>query len=109
MTFKTGLAALLLAGIAAPAYSTALPVATNNIAFSAFDMTSQGTLLASKSDAQQGLTFAGITNLAVYQNTIGTLDFYFQFARTGAGTLASDAIETITGGSFANYMVQAFY
>jgi len=110
MTFKTGIAALLLAGIAgSPAYATLLPPATNNVAFSAFDTTTQGTLLASTSNTQQGATFAGTTSLAVYKNTIGTLDFYFQFARTGAGTLASDAIETITGGSFANFMVQALF
>ncbi|WP_254601855.1 PEP-CTERM sorting domain-containing protein [Sphingomonas bacterium] len=70
-------------------------------------MATQGMLLVSKSSAAQGLTFAGITNLAVYQNTLGTLDFYYQFERTGAGTIASDAIETITGSSFVNYVVDA--
>ena len=110
MMYKTVILSLLLAGSAiSPAYSMVVPTATNGVTFSAFDISTQGSLLASSSTPGQGLTFAGITNLAVYRNTIGTLDFYFQFARTGAGTMASNAVETITGSDFTGYLVNAFF
>lgn len=109
MNIYRGLIAITISSTSiAPAMATAVMPATDGVSFSAFDVGTQGTLLASKSVAAQGLTFAGVTNLAVYQNAIGTLDFYYQFIRTGAGTSASDAVEKITGGNFSNYLVDAF-
>ena len=110
MRSKLIFAGLLLAGtFSGVASATVLLPATSNVAFQAFNTATQGTLLASKVSSNEGLTFAGDTRLAVYQNTLGTLDFYYQFARTGAGTTASDAIETITGSSYLGYNVSAFY
>jgi hypothetical protein len=95
--------------MSAPASASALIAGTKGAVFTALDTSTQGTMLVGKSEASQGLTFAGIISLAVYRNTFGNLDFYYQYERTGAGTNDSDAIETITGSNFAGYSVDAFY
>ena len=53
-------------------------------------------------------TFAATFNQAVYQNTLGTLDFYYQVARTGAGTASSEEIRSFTVSSFGSFLVDAF-
>lgn len=103
------LSGAILGAAAAPASATVLIASTKGTTFSLIDLATQGTLLASKSESAQGLTFAGTMYLAVYRNTLGTLDFYYQYARSGAGTLASDAIETLTGSSFSGFDVDALY
>ena len=100
---------LLMSAAASPVSSAVLTAATKGTAFTEIDPTTQGTLLASKTEAAQGLTFAGAISLAVYRNTLGTLDFYYQYARSGAGTTASDAIETMTGSSFSGFAVDALF
>jgi hypothetical protein len=102
-------ASALLALGAAPAAASALLPATNGVVFSAFDTSSQGTLLASKTVSGQAFTFAGTANLAVYRNVAGTLDFYYQFARTGAGLISNDAVEAITGANFSGFLVDAMF
>ena len=99
--------AILGVAAAAPVGATILPAGTALIPFTPFDMSTQGTLLASNLISGQSLTFAGDLGVAVYRNTLGTLDFYYQFARTGNGTTGNDAIETITGANYEGFVVDA--
>lgn len=103
------IASALLGLAATPALATIVPPASAGNAITAFDSSTQGTLLASNVVTGQSLTFAGSLAVAVYRNTLGTLDFYYQFARTGAGTQNSDSVETITGANFAGYSVDALF
>jgi hypothetical protein len=100
---------MVMGAVANPAGASVLLASTKGTTFTAIDLSTQGTLLAAKTESAQGLTFAGTISLAVYRNTLGTLDFYYQYARTGAGTVASDAIETLTGSSFAGFKVDALF
>ena len=102
-------ASALLGLMASPGLATVVPVASAGIPIAAFDSSTQGSLLASDVITGQSLTFAGSLAVAVYRNTGGTLDFYYQFSRTGAGTTNSDAVESITGANFAGYSVDAFF
>ena len=45
---------------------------------------------------------------AVYRNSLGTLDFYYQVARTGPGSEIGEEIRSFTVSSFAGYTVDAF-
>ena len=74
----------------------------------AFVTSTQGTQLASSSASGTALTFSAIFNQAVYRNTLGTLDFYYQVARTGAGSAASEEIRSFTVSNFDSYLVDAF-
>jgi len=103
------IASALLGLAATPSLATIVPPATGGVAITAFDTSTQGTLLDSNVLTGQSLTFAGSMAVAVYRNTLGTLDFYYQFARTGAGTQNSDAVERITGANFAGYTVDALF
>jgi PEP-CTERM motif len=42
------------------------------------------------------------------RNTFGTLDFYYQVARTGAGTIASQMIDAFTAADFSGLTVDGF-
>ena len=68
----------------------------------------QGTLLASQSITGTALTFAATFNQAVYRNAAGTLDFYFQVLRTGAGSVRSEEIRSFTVSNFDSYMVDGY-
>ena len=74
----------------------------------AFPAGTQGTLLASQVFTGQGLTFAANFNQAVYLNSTGTLDFYYQVVRTGAGSAANEEIRSFTVSNFNNFTVDAF-
>uniref|UniRef100_UPI0035CA2869 PEPxxWA-CTERM sorting domain-containing protein n=1 Tax=uncultured Sphingomonas sp. TaxID=158754 RepID=UPI0035CA2869 len=52
--------------------------------------------------------FAGTTRSAVYRNTLGTLDFYYQVARTGGGSVASQSIDGLTVSNFLGFTVDGF-
>ena len=94
---------------ATPASATLLPPASSGIVPSAFDLSTQGTLLATSSTTASALTFAGDMTSAVYLNTLGTLDFYYQVTRTGGGSTpgSDEAIQRFTTSSFAGFDVDA--
>jgi hypothetical protein len=73
-----------------------------------FNTASRGTLLSSSSTTGTALTFSGTFNSAVYLNTNGTLDFYYQVVRTGAGTSASNAIQSFTVQAYDSFNIDAF-
>lgn len=74
-----------------------------------FDLSTRGVLQTFASFTGQALTFAGTFNSAVYLNTLGTLDFYYQFLRTGAGsTSANNAVQSFTAQNFSPYQILAF-
>lgn len=104
-------AALLGSVVAMPASAAVLVAGDPSTAFANFTPASstQGTKLASDSItgcSNPGTTFCGTMNVAVYRNTTGTLDFYYQFIRNTTG--GADAVETITGGDFTGYDVTAY-
>lgn len=55
-----------------------------------------------------GFNFAATMRMAVYRNTFGQLDFYYQLDRNGPGTLANDEIHFITGAPFGGYTVDGY-
>ena len=111
---------VLIAGVVAaavsalPASATVLLAGTSNLPTQPFALISatQGTLLASTTVAGSALTFATSVSAAVYRNTFGTLDFYYQVSRTGKGTLpgskGNQAIDHFTVSDFAGYTVDAY-
>lgn len=77
-------------------------------AIDGFDASTRGTLLAYSETTGTALTFAATFRSAVYRNTDGTLDFYYQVARTGAGTSSSNAIQSFTAANFGSFDTFAF-
>ena len=99
----------MLAG-GTPAQATVLLPGTS-VTASAFNTTTSGTLLQSEAVALTALTFKGIYRIAVYRNTLGTLDFWYQFARTGAGSKKSgnnQAVVQISGSDFTGFTTSVF-
>ena len=69
----------------------------------------QGTLIASQSFTGSALTFSATFRQAVYRNTAGTLDFYYQVDRTGIGSDGSDEeIDGFTVSNFAGWVVDGY-
>ncbi|MFD1611298.1 PEPxxWA-CTERM sorting domain-containing protein [Sphingomonas tabacisoli] len=73
-----------------------------------FDATTRGTLLAYSETSGSALTFATKFRSAVYRNTDGRLDFYYQVERTGAGSAGDNAIQSFTAANFGSFDVFAF-
>lgn len=94
---------------ATPAFSTVLAPGASGVTPDPFNLATQGTLLASLSVPASALTFTGTMTSAVYRNTSGTLDFYYQVTRTGSGTSGDEAIQRFTSSSFAGFSVDAFF
>ncbi|MBA3895590.1 MAG: PEPxxWA-CTERM sorting domain-containing protein [Sphingomonadaceae bacterium] len=92
----------------APAQAVVIAPGTSGLIFTPFVSATQGTLLASTSVSGTALTFAGLLRAAVYRNTAGTLDFYYQVARTGAGSDGNQMIDSFTGADFSGYTVDGF-
>lgn len=88
-------AATILPGLATVAPTTGVPPG-------------QGTLLASQSFSGQAFTFAATFNQAVYRNTGGTLDFYYQVLRTGAGSVSDNEIRSFTLSNFDSFTIDGF-
>lgn len=89
-----------------PASATALLPDSVGVAFSAFDSTTRGTQLASLQTGTTGATtYTGFLRSAVYQNTLGTLDFYYQVAL--ASILDGDEVFNLTASSFMGFTVDA--
>jgi hypothetical protein len=68
----------------------------------------QGSLLASTTVTGTALTFSALFRSAVYRNTLGTLDFYYQVARTGAGSFKSQMIDALTSSDFTGFTVDGY-
>lgn len=94
--------------LAVPAQATVLLPNTTGQPTQLFPAGTQGTVLASQSFTGQAFTFAATFNQAVFLNTLGTLDFYYQVARTGAGSATSEEIRSFTVSSFGSFFVDAF-
>ena len=72
-----------------------------------FNVATRGTLLAQSTTSGTALTFSGTFNSAVYLNTNGTLDFYYQVVRTGPGSVASNDVQSFTVQNFNGYTIDA--
>jgi len=105
LSFSVATTALLAA---APAKAVVIDPGTSVLMFDTFNLATQGTLLATATLPGVALTFSGNVREAVYRNTSGTLDFYYQIARTGAGTQANQIIDAFTAGDFFGYSVNGF-
>jgi PEP-CTERM motif len=103
-----GLVATVAAFSAVPAQAVSIVPGSQDLIFDPFVAATQGTLLASTSVPGTALTFAGVMRSAVYRNTLGTLDFYYQVARTGAGTVGNQMIDAFTAADFSNFLVDGF-
>ncbi len=90
----------------APASATVLMPDMTGVAFTALDTSTRGTQLASIQTGTTGATtYTGSLRSAVYRNTLGTLDFYFQVA---IDTIAAgDEVFNLTASSFLGYTVDA--
>jgi hypothetical protein len=96
--------------VAMPAQANVLVAGAQNESFSPFDFQTQGTQLAFSEVQGQALTFAAIFRSAVYRNTSGTLDFYYQVQRTGVGSNATGndhQITKFTVAAYDNWLVDA--
>jgi PEP-CTERM motif len=104
------LAATVAAISAVPAQAVLIAPGTSGLVFDPFSMisASQGSVLATTSVAGTGLTFSAIMRSAVYRNTTGTLDFYYQVARTGAGTQGDEMIDAFTAANFQGWLVDGY-
>lgn len=103
-----GLALATSALIAVPAQATILLNGSSLVPPTPGVPAGQGSLLASQVASGQSLTFAAIFNQAVYRNAMGTLDFYYQVLRTGAGSLFDNEIRSFTVNPFGSYTVDGF-
>ena len=93
------------AGFAPAANATMLFPNTSGIVFSTFDPTTQGTLVASSSSTVAAATYTASYASAVYRNTGGTLDFYYQIFTNSIN--AADEINGLTAFNFAGFTVDA--
>lgn len=105
--FLLGLA-LASSALAAPAYSAQVLPGSSGVAIDPFDGTTRGTLLAFSETSGTALTFAGLFRSAVYRNTSGTLDFYYQVVRTGPGSISNQEITSFTAAEYTGFDVFAF-
>ena len=104
------LAATVAAISAVPAQAVTILPGTSGLVFDPFSMiaATQGTVLATTSVTGTGLTFSATMRSAVYRNTLGTLDFYYQVARTGAGTIGDEMIDAFTAANFVTFGVDGY-
>ncbi|RYE96375.1 MAG: PEP-CTERM sorting domain-containing protein [Oxalobacteraceae bacterium] len=92
--------------IAAPASATVLTPDVAGVGFSAFDAATRGTQLSGIETGTTGATtYTGSLRSAVYQNTLGTLDFYYQVAIDSIN--AGDEVFNLTASNFFGYTVDA--
>lgn len=106
---------LSTAGIAllgsASAHAVTITPGSSGLLFTPFSpavQATQGTQLAFTSVPGTALTFSAIMRSAVYRNTSGTLDFYYQVARTGPGSLQNEVISAFTAAQYDGYTVTGF-
>ncbi|WP_277970282.1 PEPxxWA-CTERM sorting domain-containing protein [Sphingomonas echinoides] len=99
-------AAAIGVAAAAPASATILMPGQSGISFSAFDASTRGTLLESITSGTTGATtYTGSLRSAVYRNTLGTLDFYYQVAIDSI--VRGDEVFNLTTAGFLDFSVNA--
>ena len=69
---------------------------------------SQGILLASNTTSGTALTFAATLRSAVYLNSAGFLDFYYQVVNTGPGSNGNEMIDQLTVANFTGWTTDAY-
>ena len=85
--------------------ATLIPDATG-VGFTAFDAATRGTRLDRRETGTTGATtYTGNLRSAVYRNTLGTLDFYYQVAI--ATINVGDEVFNLTASSFLGFTVDA--
>ncbi len=100
------LASTIAITAAAPASATILLPGEVGVAFSAFDASTRGIQLDSIQSGTTGATtYSGFLRSAVYRNTLGTLDFYYQVAITAIDF--GDEVYNLTSAGFFGYSVEA--
>lgn len=92
----------------APAQAVTINPGSSGLLFDPFNTATQGTQLAFTSVPGTALTFSATMRSAVYRNTAGTLDFYYQVARTGPGTFADQIVSAFTASPFDSFTVDGF-
>ncbi len=102
------LAATAAVFAAMPAQAVTIVPGSADLMFDAFNPATQGEVLAITSVPGTALTFSGLMRSAVYRNTLGTIDFYYQVARTGPGTIANNMIDAFTAANFVTFNVEGF-
>lgn len=99
-------AAAIGVAAAAPASATILMPGQSGIRFSAIDASTRGTLLESINSGTTGATtYTGSLRSAVYRNTLGTLDFYYQVAIDSIAR--GDEVFNLTTAGFLGFSVDA--
>lgn len=99
-------AVLLAISATSPAAATLLVPDATGVAFSAFDAGTRGSLLDSIESGTTGAsTYTGFLRSAVYRNTAGSLDFYYQVAVSTINP--GDEVFNLTASSFLGYTVDA--
>ena len=104
----------LMAGVAVfaaiPAQAATIVPGTVDGSFDPFNAATQGSALAMTSVPGTAFTFAATMRSAVYRNTGGTLDFYYQVQRTGPGSLPGrdQEVKAFTAADFSGFSVGAF-
>lgn len=107
------LTGLIAASIAAPASAAVLISGASNVATQPFALIAgtQGVMLASTSVSGTALTFSATVRSAVYRNSLGTLDFYYQVVRTGFGSRTRNnnhSIEHLTASDFTGFFIDGY-
>ena len=95
-------------GIAAatPANAAILLNSQNGVGFTAFDTATRGTQLGAIQTGTLGATtYTGFLRSAVYRNTLGTLDFYYQVAISTIN--AGDEVFNLSASNFLGFTVDA--
>lgn len=91
---------------ASPAMATELLPDAVAVPFSPINAATRGSLLQSIETGTTGATtYNGFLRSAVYQNTLGTLDFYYQVAITSINT--GDEVFNLTASNFLGFTVDA--
>lgn len=91
---------------ASPAMATELLPDAVAVPFSPINAATRGSLLQSLETGTTGATtYNGFLRSAVYQNTLGTLDFYYQVAITSIN--AGDEVFNLTASNFLGFTVDA--
>ncbi|MBS0502861.1 MAG: PEPxxWA-CTERM sorting domain-containing protein [Proteobacteria bacterium] len=108
--FLFGAAVAAIALSAAPASAVVLTNGSSGLAPTPFAgiAGSQGTLLAYQTITGSAITFSAEFRQAVYKNANGTLDFYYQVLRTGAGTGGNEEVDGFTVASFKGFSVDGY-
>ncbi len=91
---------------ASPAMATDLPPDAVAVPFTPINAATRGTLLQSLETGTTGATtYTGFLRSAVYQNTLGTLDFYYQVAISSINI--GDEVFNLTASNFMGFTVDA--